>query len=86
MLAQEQILGLPMHSCNVSNGLELITLHDMPFDAVARDDNVSSWASVSRYSRFMGTYVQSRRQNISLTKGMPVSMAHFNPFPRRNAL
>ena len=34
----------------------------------------------------MGTYVKSERRNISLTEGVSVKTARFDPLPRRNVL
>jgi hypothetical protein len=47
--------------------------------------DVSTWVSIIRCS-FMGTYVKSKRRNISLTEGVSMKTVRFNPLPRRNVL
>lgn len=47
--------------------------------------DVSRWVTIIRCN-FMGTYVQSKRGNISLTEGVSIKTAHFDFSRERNLL
>lgn len=81
-LAQKQVSGLSAYSRDVLYGFELVALRDVPFDTVARDDDVSSWASVTYMASSraptcsLGGGISRRR------RGCPRGRRVSSPFPK----